>query len=688
MKNHSNKIIIITTTILVLFLFIFSVLHPGIIKASTKAVKNKTSENEEIVLDEITVKSKKRKSGLKHDESAAGVVLTEKDMGNAGENLTDLLERQAGIKTLKLGTSNSFSTLSIRGSTSDQVIVILDGIVLNSAAGGPVDLSRLPIGNIETIEVYRGTSPLKFGSSSIGGAVSLISKSAKNEDLSLSGGYGSFSSRDARLFYSTKAGNLDTSVGFDYSGIKGNFTYTNDNGTGFDKSDDFRTTRFNNYSNQFNLISKTRYKTKSNWRFTFLEWLFYRKQGVPGFSINENSKTTFSLLESLTGLKIDGYDLFDKINFNTIISLRYINSVLDDPLSETGLGTTFTDDISYSPGIMSGSTFRINKIFIISIFGGYKYEFFKPDKNSSNIAQSSRHTLTAGIKTDIKLFKSKLIFTPSFRIENINNYRTINKTAGQGLGNSNKLKDNSNSFRLGIINKPFKDFKITLSAGQAIRMPSLFELFGNTGKVSGNPDLTSESAVNIDFGGIYLKKLSKSINLKAEAYLFYSNVKNLIQFVQTAQNISVAENVDKANIYGTELSINSNFFKLLRFTGNYTYLKAINRGNIKSRKGKSLPIRPNSNIYLELRAFKNETKNKESYLFTGIRFISKNYLDNTNLVEINERYYINSGVGYWFIKYNTALQLMMNNITNEQTLDLAGYPVPGTSFYINVKYEM
>ena len=64
----------------------------------------------------------------------------------------------------------------LRGSNPDQVRIYVDGVPLNIAAGGGVDISTLPIGDVERVEVYRGSSPLAFGESALGGIISITTR--------------------------------------------------------------------------------------------------------------------------------------------------------------------------------------------------------------------------------------------------------------------------------------------------------------------------------------------------------------------------------------------------------------------------------------------------------------------------------------------------------------------------------
>ena len=66
--------------------------------------------------------------------------------------------------------------LALRGSNPDEVLIYVDGVPLNIAEGGGVDISTLPLGDVERVEVYRGTTPLAFGEAALGGVVSITTR--------------------------------------------------------------------------------------------------------------------------------------------------------------------------------------------------------------------------------------------------------------------------------------------------------------------------------------------------------------------------------------------------------------------------------------------------------------------------------------------------------------------------------
>ena len=76
------------------------------------------------------------------------------------------------------GGPGGLTTVSIRGSTSSQVLILLDGVPLNRPDQASVDLSTLPIQNVERIEVLRGPFSAIYGSSALGGVINIVTRAA------------------------------------------------------------------------------------------------------------------------------------------------------------------------------------------------------------------------------------------------------------------------------------------------------------------------------------------------------------------------------------------------------------------------------------------------------------------------------------------------------------------------------
>lgn len=83
----------------------------------------------------------------REDRAADASVITDSRTPRSSESVAQLLSELPGVTVNRLGGIGSTALISLRGSTWEQVGVYLDGIPLNSAIGGGVDLSTLPLGD-------------------------------------------------------------------------------------------------------------------------------------------------------------------------------------------------------------------------------------------------------------------------------------------------------------------------------------------------------------------------------------------------------------------------------------------------------------------------------------------------------------------------------------------------------------
>ncbi|MEO7156895.1 MAG: TonB-dependent receptor, partial [Vicinamibacterales bacterium] len=90
--------------------------------------------------------------------------------------LAAALRSVPGLTLQQNGGPGTVTSLFTRGGESDFTLVLVDGIRANSFGGG-LDLSQVPVADIERIEVLRGSQSALYGSDAIGGVVSIITRS-------------------------------------------------------------------------------------------------------------------------------------------------------------------------------------------------------------------------------------------------------------------------------------------------------------------------------------------------------------------------------------------------------------------------------------------------------------------------------------------------------------------------------
>ncbi len=112
------------------------------------------------------------------DESLASVsVITRQDIQRLqAHSVQDLLRGLPGITLSNSGGAGKLTSLHMRGSESDHVLVLLDGIRLGSATSGAAAIQDLPVDQIERIEIVRGPRSSLYGSEAIGGVVQIFTR--------------------------------------------------------------------------------------------------------------------------------------------------------------------------------------------------------------------------------------------------------------------------------------------------------------------------------------------------------------------------------------------------------------------------------------------------------------------------------------------------------------------------------
>ena len=95
-------------------------------------------------------------------------------------DVADILARTPGVVVTRNGGPGEATSLSIRGATTDQTVVLIDGVKVNdpSATGTGYDFSNLIAGDVSRIEVLRGPQSTLYGSEAIGGVVNYITRDA------------------------------------------------------------------------------------------------------------------------------------------------------------------------------------------------------------------------------------------------------------------------------------------------------------------------------------------------------------------------------------------------------------------------------------------------------------------------------------------------------------------------------
>lgn len=144
------------------------------------------------------------------------IVFTREDIERLQvSDLPELLKGQAGLDLTNNGGYGKATSLFIRGTNSDHVLVLIDGIKVGSATLGTPSLQHYPIDQIERVEIVKGPHSSLYGSEAIGGVIQIFTRKGISESprYTLRIGGGSESTYDLSGAVSGVTGNTSYSLG-------------------------------------------------------------------------------------------------------------------------------------------------------------------------------------------------------------------------------------------------------------------------------------------------------------------------------------------------------------------------------------------------------------------------------------------------------------------------------------------
>lgn len=93
-----------------------------------------------------------------------------------GTDLSDAITRVPGVFIRSYGGLGGLKTLSLRGTSAQQNVVLIDGVRYQGTAAGPLDLGAVPLESFQQIEVMRGGGASLYGANALGGVVNIVTE--------------------------------------------------------------------------------------------------------------------------------------------------------------------------------------------------------------------------------------------------------------------------------------------------------------------------------------------------------------------------------------------------------------------------------------------------------------------------------------------------------------------------------
>ncbi len=585
----------------------------------------------------------------------------------AAPDLPALLSSVSGVIISPTGTNGAQTTISLRGSTSNQVLVLVDGVRVTDPATGQTDLSRLdiPLDQIERIEIQRGALSAQYGADAVGGVIHIhTKKKTATPSVEVSVQNSAFLPSSVTVGSGLSA----TTVPFVGSALVDgqtlNISARMNNLSAWAKAE-----RAANAYPYYDTNGERRQRTNAGLlaaagglQGSFLlpvgelsttARVNYRSLGVPG---TEDSPTpeahqddwnanlsahygTDALFAGALALDVNSYAQAGGIGYR-----ESDTSGTDTHYSyRAGADTTFSWLAPWQGELKGGASFRYDRLDSSVV------------KTSSG---SSPQRFTGGTFIEPHFEIGRWTAIPALRYDATSDFLS-------GISAS-----------LGILYDMAKDTVFRSSVSSAYRAPSFDDLYWPaSGGAEGNPDLQPETAYSGDFS-IAHRDDQRSWSLGA----FVRYVQDVILWQTDSTGTWKPSNYGDALYPGIEAEASSSIGSW-QISGNYTFLYSfVLSGNLTLADDKRVPYVPVHSASLSASRSVNNFKSAFMLTYKSLRYTTTGnvaYLPSNLLTDIRLQ---------WKLSPMADLEILFQNCFDEQYQIVQGYPMPG--FSVSAKFTM
>ena len=483
-------------------------------------ISNATAQEKNI--DEVSITGKLMDLPLK--KSSVNVTIIDKTQiqNSAAQSVEEVLAYYTGMDIRKRGANGIQTDLSIRGSSFEQVLLLVNGIRMADSQTGHNSMN-LPfdLATVEKIEILKGTAARGFGNGAYAGVINIITKANSKNNLIVSGEGGDFKS---------------------YA---------------YGAASNFGTERFRNFIQVNNSESdgyryNTDYKIKNIWyqnnlaikdgNLKLMAGIQEKKFGANGFYASPAFTDQYEEVQVSLVSAIFEKKLSENINFNAETYWRRAQDMYlflrNNPSYYRNL------HIGNNVGVDISANFK-SKLGITGIGADLRKEFLA----SNNLGSRERFVSQAFLEHHFSLFNENLNISPG-----------ISWT---------KFSDGKDYFLPGIdISYNEDNNKFYVNFAKVNRIPTYTDLYYVSRAEQGNPNLKAETAWSGEFGYQYQE---------GQNYLKYSmfwrKTENAIDWQKASPtSLWTAQNIGTLETKGFEIEANHQVSHWLGYSFGYTYL--------------------------------------------------------------------------------------------------------------------
>lgn len=539
------------------------------------------------------------------------------------KSVVDALETLPGVSVTRSGGASQTASISIRGTDSGHVLVLVDGVRIGSATSGAVSFSSISPENIERIEVVKGPRAAIWGSDAIGGVIQIFTRKLEGGEWLASTEYGSDAYTRASASVGINHGEGSSTISLNREESDG-YNVKNDS-----EDDDDGYDRLGMSINGQQLLNQ-------QWQLT---WTGLLETGSYEYDNSRSNEADYDNYLWNLGTQYQNDKLTSKL---TIGQSRDQNENYrgGDSSAASSLYETTREQINWSN--------RYTATDDLTVIGGIDWSH---EAITNDYPVDERDLLGLYVLTRYQL--DKLLMEGVVRYDDVENI------------------DSKTSYNASLAYEFNEQWRVSTGAGTAFKVPTFNDLYTPD---SGNPDLVSETSENVDITVSY-----DGSYVRGYLSLYQNNIDNLIEWApngdkdDSGYDIWQPANVAKAEITGLELSLNYNTWEIVHQLG-YSYIDAIDGESKQELVGRSKHEFDYSISYAW-----SEVDLLVNYHYQGKRSEGDmSYLDPYHKVDV--------GVGYAFVEA-WQLRLKVNNLFDEEIISNQDYFSPGRQFFLSVSYQ-
>lgn len=630
-------------------------------------------------------------------------------------SLGDILAAAPGVHVDTAGGVGATQTLRIRGATGAEIRILVDGVPLAQDGTGALDLSALPLDNLERVEVYRGALPAALGGEGVGGAINLVTRAPEGGTRSVvrfAGG--SFHTVEGSAWLEAGQGRWRGAAHVAGQAARNDYAYYDDNGTPYTLSDDDPEARRANADfRRLDVAGRARREGLTT-RMALSGDVLLRGGGVPGPGAWQASSVRYGDTEARAAARLARVQ-GAAVEAEGTWSGEWGAHRYEDPEGQVGLGT---QDLE-------------SRLGATALEGRLTWHAL-PGWSAAGSARGAWEAWSAADLLDDPVTRAS---RRRGRLGGVVSVEARTHEAGTGLRGLGAVRwsedlawesaDGALPWDLDgvvegraptLLGSPSGSLSVGFgshlglraSGGASHRLPTFAELYGDEGGVLGNEDLRPERATSLD-GGLDLAGSRREVGGNLALTAFWRDVQDLIAWVQNSQYTLRAENFERMRVRGGEVEggIRGSLGVLGRaeLAVAWSIVDTENRSGDPVTDGKALPGQPLNALWLD-----GELGPPLARVGATLEYDSGDFRDSANLFPVPARTFLHARltVDPGTVRARRrwpCLGLEVRNVLDHRVevrndvvtpegppglqavADFWGYPLPGRAFYASVTWS-